>query len=277
MSDILDSLDESVLASVWSRRLGWEPDEWQAKLLDSVSRQIVVNCSRQVGKSQTTAIKVAHTAKFMPGSMSILLAPSERQSVELMYKAKQFIESEGVGATSLTRTRAEFSNGSRIFALPGKEATVRGYSGADLVVIDEASRVPDELYYTIRPMLAVSDGQLILLSTPWGKRGFFHDVWMGSGDFHYPWWESSAPNDGWERYSVPAEHCPRISAQFLKAEERKMPGWFFRQEYQCEFAETQDSVFRYDDITAMFTDSVKPVNAGGGFAEFDDDIKAFEW
>jgi hypothetical protein len=41
--------------------------------------------------------------------------------------------------------------------LPGKEATSRGYTPI-LIIIDEASRVPDDLYRAVRPMLAVSHG-----------------------------------------------------------------------------------------------------------------------
>ena len=66
-------------------------------------------------------------------------------------------------------------------ALPGNEMTTRGYSDVGLLVVDEASRVSDELYYSIRPMLAVSGGRLIALSTPWGARGWFHAAWTGGG------------------------------------------------------------------------------------------------
>jgi hypothetical protein len=70
-----------------------------------------------------------------------------------------------------------FPNGSRIVGLPGTEATVRGFSAVSLLLIDEAARVEDELYKMLRPMLAVGDGDLWLMSTPCGKRGFFYDVW----------------------------------------------------------------------------------------------------
>jgi hypothetical protein len=51
-------------------------------------------------------------------------------------------------------TKLELANGSRILSLPGSERTVRGYAAADLVVIDEATRVDDELISAVRPMLA---------------------------------------------------------------------------------------------------------------------------
>jgi hypothetical protein len=76
--------------------------------------------------------------------------------------------------------RLTLANGSRIVALPGSEATVRGYSGAALLVVDEASRVADDLYFAIRPMLAVSGGRLVALTTPYGKRGWFYDEWTSA-------------------------------------------------------------------------------------------------
>ena len=62
-------------------------------------------------------------------------------------------------------------NGSRIVGLPGMEATVRGFSAVSLMLIDEASRVDDAMYKALRPMLAVGQGDLWLMSTPCGKRG----------------------------------------------------------------------------------------------------------
>ena len=56
--------------------------------------------------------------------------------------------------------------------LPANEATVRGFSAVSLMVVDEAARVPDDLYEAVKPMLAVTDGALWLMSTPFGRRGF---------------------------------------------------------------------------------------------------------
>jgi hypothetical protein len=53
----------------------------------------------------------------------------------------------------------QFPNGSRIIGLPGSEETIRGFSAVSLLLVDEASRVPDDLYMAVR-----------LMSTPCGKR-----------------------------------------------------------------------------------------------------------
>jgi hypothetical protein len=61
-----------------------------------------------------------------------------------------------------------------------------------VIVVDEASRAPDSRYHAVRPMLAVSGGRLMLMSAPWGKRGFFHHEWTDVGD---TWWRPPGDKD----------------------------------------------------------------------------------
>jgi hypothetical protein len=115
----------------------------------------------------------------------------------------------------------------------------------DLLILDEASRIDDALYYSVRPMLAVSDGSLMMLSTPWGKRGVFFEEWTGDGD--------------WDRYEVSARDCPRITAEFLAEERRRLPERLYFQEYFNKFVETEDSVFDYDAVEAAIDESIQPL------------------
>ena len=130
-------------------------------------------------------------------------------------------------------------------SLPGQESTIRGYAGVSLLIVDEAARVADDLYFSIRPMLAVSQGRLIALSTPFGKRGWFYREWV--------------EGQGWERHKITATDCPRISPEFLEEERRSMPAAWFAAEYMCEFTEAVDNVFSFDQIAAAVTDEVEPL------------------
>jgi hypothetical protein len=65
--------------------------------------------------------------------------------------------------------------------------------------------------------------------------------------------------------------CPRIPADFLEEERGTLPDFWFRQEYLCEFADTQTSVFGYDDILSAFSDRVKPL-----FDEQADELDAWD-
>jgi len=125
-------------------------------------------------------------------------------------------------------------NGSRIVALPGSEKTVRGYSGANLIILDEASRVEDELLGGITPMLATTNGSLIALTTPAGKVGWFYEQWISADD--------------WTRVRINAAQCPRISKEFLDEEMRRLGPSVFSQEYDLEFVDASDAMWSADTI-----------------------------
>jgi len=202
--------------------LGLDPDPWQAEVLRSDAKRILLNCSRQSGKSTITAALALHTAMFQAGSLVLCLSPTLRQSSELFRNVSRFYGVDpSVPSRSESTLRLELENGSRIVSLPGQEQTVRGYAGVSLLVVDEAARVPDGLYYSVRPMLAVSDGRLIALSTPFGNRGWFYEAWHSS--------------ETWKKWEIPASRCPRISEEFLEEERRVLGSYWYQQEYECSF------------------------------------------
>jgi hypothetical protein len=192
-----------------------------------------------------------HRALYFPGSLVLCLAPSERQSKELFAKVSDsYRRLRGTPAPASDRKLGmHLPNGSRIEALPGSEKTVRGFSGTSLLIVDEAARVDDELYYAVRPMLAVSGGSLMMLTTPYGKRGAFYEEWTGPRE--------------WDRYEVPARECPRITPAFLEEERAALPSYVYRQEYECSFEETEDQIFTHEMVQAAVTPDVKPLFGGG--------------
>lgn len=224
---------------------GTSPDPWQVQFLESTAPRVLLNCSRQAGKSTMAAVVAVHAAVYQPTSLVLLLSPSLRQSQELFKKAAACYRSlsDPVPIKTESALRLELHNGSRIVSLPGKENTVRGFSGVRLLAVDEAARVPDELYFSIRPMLAISEGRLLALSTPVGTRGWWYEAWRSE--------------EPWERYEVPATQCPRISQEFLDEERRAMGEWWFDQEYRCQFLDAQTQPFRREDIDQAFAEPIE--------------------
>jgi len=114
------------------------------------------------------------------------------------------------------------------------------------MLIDEASRVDDAVYKALRPMLAVGGGDLWLMSTPCGRRGFFYETWVhGSAN--------------WKRVTVAAPDCPRIPPEHLEEERGSMGPLRFQQEYLCQFVDSGVSLFGRDAVEAAVHDEVTPL------------------
>ncbi len=221
-------------------------DPWQPQALRWSGKRLLLNVHRQGGKSTVAAVLALHQAVYWPGSLVLLVSPSLRQSIELFRKVKD-LQGRCPTLPALTednRTSLALETGSRVVSLPSSESTIRGYSGAALIIEDEAARVDDGLHFTIRPMLAVSEGRMILMSTPFGKRGHFWEAWANGGS-------------AWERIAAKATACLRITPEFLTEEERTLGSWWFRQEYLCEFVEPEGQVFGRDLIDRAMSEKVE--------------------
>jgi hypothetical protein len=227
--------------------VGLDLDPWQGDLLESTERRVLINTTRQGGKSTAVALAAVNQALTEPG-LILAASPSQRQSGELFRKILETLRAlkPAPEFTLESATRLELTNGSRIVALPGSENTVRGYSSPALVLIDEAARVPDDLYSSLRPMLAVGEGRLVALSTPWGRRGWFYTAWQHGGD-------------AWQRFRVPAADCPRITPEFLADELREVGPLRYASEYLCEFVDTEEQFFASALIERALSADVVPI------------------
>jgi len=237
--------DDSDIASFARTELGFVPDAKQLEVLESTAKRGILNCSRQWGKSTVAAAKAIHRAFTRPESLVLVASPTERQSAEFLRKTSALVRQMGIRARGDGDNAISllFPNGSRIVGLPGTEATVRGFSAASMILIDEASRVPDDLYSALRPMLAVGDGDLWLMSTPNGQRGFFYETWSGG-------------SEEWMRVSVKATECERIPARFLEGERAAMTSADFEQEYMCCFTGDGTEYFDRQLIEAAYDETV---------------------
>lgn len=223
-----------------------DPDEWQRGVLMSTASKEILCCSRQSGKSTTTAVSAVDDAVHEPGSTILILTPSLRQSTELTRKVYGFYHAltmDKPAALGESALKLELDNGSRVIALPGNEATARGYT-ATRVIVDEAAKVPDALLASVLPSLATTHGRLTLMSTPAGKRGFFWDAW--------------SKGDDWERTLITVEQIPRITQEHLNDMRAILGEFMWRQEYFCEFLDPETSVFSSDLIEAMIRHDLEP-------------------
>lgn len=234
----------------FSRQIGIIPDDWQSELMRCDASRILLNCSRQSGKSTTAGTLSTHIAIYQDGSQTAILAPGLRQGRELYRKVHWAYVRAGkpIKARVETQFELELVNNSRVIVLPGTEATARGLSGIDYLLIEEASRVPDESYFAVRPMIATRPrAKVIVMSTPFGARGFYHAEYRriidSKMDILF-----DGKSDRWQYFEIPADKCPRISPEFLAEEKEALGEWWFDQEYMCRFLDAQTAAFRSEDI-----------------------------
>lgn len=243
MTDLARALDPVLLA----RDAGIQPDPWQADLLRSTAPRVLELACRQAGKSTSTGLIGLHTAIYKPASLTLIFSPSEKQSNELL-RTMNGLHGRLKGVPKLrgdSVTKMEFEHGSRVLTFPGSEKTARGMAAADLVIIDEASRIEDDLIGAILPMLTVSRGRLIALTTPKGKRGFFYEQWHGDGP--------------WHRVKVTADMCPRLTKEALAEQLRILGPQRYSEEYGLEFRDDDEAVFPVGIIQQAFSTEVSPL------------------
>jgi hypothetical protein len=215
----------------WAKQnFGFHPDPYQADIMTDNSGRTLILGARQTGKSTAVALKVLHTAIQYPEQIILLGAPSNRQSGQILEKAR-------AAAFKLFGKRAKpiaegfaLPNKTQVLALPDSEHTIRGFSNPLMIVVDEAAFVSDDIYKALLPTQAAGRTNVVLLSTPNGQQGFFYEQWQNQAV-------------AWNRIRILASDCPRISQDFL-AQARLISGEeSFKQEFFCEFLLAPGAIF----------------------------------
>ena len=242
-----------------------EFDEWQNEVIEHKG-SVTLRSGRQVGKSTTVGKRTSKLMLDNPGTNSLIIAPSQRQSNQLFIKTmswlmiehrkkitesggyiekkecserknmemKRIFEYEhGIFAETPTKSTVKLKNGSVCYSLPaGKTGVYLRTFALDFLYIDEAAYVPDSVYTALKPMLAVASkkglGWECLLSTPFGRGGFFYE---------------SFANEDYKQFHINSEDCNRIPKEFLLKEKKRLSRIEYAQEYLGEFIDEFQQFF----------------------------------
>lgn len=214
--------------------LNFTPFPYQEAVLRDKSKRIIICAGRQVGKSTIIAIKALHFALTNPGTTTLIVSATLRQSMLMFDKIIDFIEYSPLIKRSVTyrsRTRVRFSNRSWIIALPcgRKGDTLRGFT-AHLIIFDEAAFIPEEVITNVAlPMIATTNGSVWMLSSPWDTDHIFYRIWVRGEE--------------WSKYHFPSNVNPLISKEFLEEQRQLVGEERFAVEYLAEFREEESSYF----------------------------------
>ncbi|MFW6172491.1 MAG: terminase large subunit domain-containing protein [Elusimicrobiota bacterium] len=208
-------------------------DDWQKEIVN-YKGNICLRSGRQVGKSTAIAIKAVEFAASNKNKSVMIIAHVDRQSRLLLEKVLFYMEKYHkrlikTGKERPTRHKIQLRNGSIIRALPAgiSGSGIRGFT-VDMLIADEAAFIYEDVWSAVTPMLAVTGGDLILLSTPFKKEGFYY---------------SCFDNDDFKAYHISSEDCPRISKSFLDSEKKRMTKAEYAREYLGEFSDNLMQLF----------------------------------
>jgi len=218
--------------------LNMELDEWQKNVLNTEG-SIALRSGRQVGKSTVIALKAAHYMITHPNKTVLVIASVERQAQLLFEKIlatvyqidKKYIKK---GKDKPTKHKLVLMNKSVLHCLPTGLSGygIRGYT-VDLLIADEAAFIPEDVWVAVNPMLATTRGDLILLSTPFGKGGFFFDCFR---------------DPKFSKFHVSSEDCPRIPKEYLAHQRMRMSRLQYAQEFLGDFLDELRQLFSRDLI-----------------------------
>ena len=226
---------------------------FQRDWVEDDSRFKIWNASRQIGKSFTSACEAVRDCELNPGTLWVVLSAGERQSLEWMEKAKQWVKAFGLAMTFLEERDApealmksaeiRFANGSRIIALPANPDTARGYSAN--LILDEFAIHKDggaiwrALYPSITNPLK-RQLKIRVMSTPKGEGNMFHQLWI---------------KDGWSKHRTTIFDAIAGGLALNPEELRSQAGdedtW--RQEFNCEFIDSSRTAFSYEMLAGCET------------------------
>ena len=212
-------------------------DTWQQQVLDTKGN-IALRSGRQVGKSTIIAIKAGEYAAKHAKKTIMVISAVERQALLLFEKILSYIHLHyksfiKTGKDKPTKHKIQLKNGSIIHCLPTGESGygIRGFT-ISMLIADEAAFISEDVWQAVTPMLAVTKGSIILLSTPFGREGYFARCFK---------------DPTFKNFHISSLECERIDKEFLAQEKTRMSKLQFQQEYLGEFV---------DNLMQLFPDSL---------------------
>jgi hypothetical protein len=221
------------------------------------NRFVIVKCPRQVGKSITTCAYLLWTILFKDNQNIAILANKYKTAQKLLgdlQKAYMSIPKwMQQGVVEWNKGNLELENGCKIMASSTASDAIRGNS-FNLIFLDEFAFVPphiaDEFFDSVYPTISSGETtKVIIVSTP-----------KGMNKFHKMWVEANNPRDsqdeniqwsGFEPFEINWRMVPGRTEAWKKETILKTSEQQFRQEFECEFIGSSNTLISGDKLKNM--------------------------
>ena len=237
--------------------------EYQVRMLNSMKNhnRLLLNCSRQVGKSTLMTIYALWLANFHPDQLIIILAHKEAMAKEIFSRIKlAYTElpnwvKEPVD-NEWNDMSAKFANGSRIIASPTSENAIRGQS-ASCLILDEFAFVEESIakpfWAAVTPtLIAAPNAKLFVSSTPNGTDNQFYELVAKAEEKRNNfiiekviWSDVPGRGPAWKKNVIETELNGDVDR--------------FEQEYECRFLGSHNSAFPIRVFEQLKEDISEPI------------------
>jgi hypothetical protein len=235
-------------------------DDWQREFLAYKGDKLLCT-GRRVGKTYIMARGAVDRMLEKPKVRVLLFSLTEEQAMLIIAMAKEYLLE--AAPSQLKKSRADsnkktltLKNGSvmRCRAAGDTGDSGRGFE-ADILIIDEASRHGKFFWIAVRPIILMSAGEIWLGSTPFGKQGYFWEMFNEAYNLQLPEARFKVFYTTTEKVILEREMTAdwteerKIKAlATLEADRRTMSRLEFGQEYQGLFMEDLQQFFPDDLI-----------------------------
>lgn len=243
----------------------WRP--YQKEWLEDRSRFKICLKSRQIGMSEALVFEAILLCLQSPFYNVYVASISLREAKELIRRATIWAETilpsvtgQSLGTVS-TATQILFPNKSRIQALPADK--IRSRSGT--IILDEFAFMPraDEVWAAIAPATeARPDLKVIIVSTPLGDTGMYHEIWQSASN-------QQGPFKDWSTHRIDVIRASQegfpVDPEELKT---RYPRSIYEQEFMCSFGSDEGQVFSTSLILKSIYDT-EVISSGVRFVGVD--------
>lgn len=226
--------------------------DYQKKALEMMrdNRFSLLLFSRQVGKTTISTIFCLWVACFKADQNILIVANKEATAKEILKKVKlAFEELPGwlkPGTVNYKEESVVLGNGSRISITTTTGSAGRGMA-ANILFVDEADWVDAgllaEFWASVFPIISsMTTSKIIMASTPRDTSGLFYKLYSESAD----------GLNAWKHMKIIWSDVPGRDEQWKKEIQSSLSDpTSFSREFECEFAESGESVLNLDLFERM--------------------------
>jgi predicted phage terminase large subunit-like protein len=212
---------------------------WQQEVFEDPTRFKVIAAGRRTGKSRLAAWCLILNALQATRGHVFYVAPTQGQARDIMWQMLLELGHPVIASSHVNNLQIKLVNGATI-ALKGADRpeTMRGVSLKFLVMDEYADMKPEVWEQILRPALADQKGHAMFIGTPMG-RNHFYELYT---------YAKVADDPTFAGYHFTSYDNPLLDPDEIKAAEKSMSTFSFRQEFMASFEAQGSELFKEDYI-----------------------------